>query len=132
MVGHGGSSAGSYLANPTSPIPSHCASIVVTSTLRVNILHPFYEKVGCFPLCKQSVSLKNRIIDWFLSVTSCICCYYSHIFCYFLSTVILAILIYFDQFKHYVYTKALGRIHTSATSTFYISDHDITYMDCFD
>ena len=35
MVGHWGSSAGSYLANPTSPIPSHCASIVVTSTLRV-------------------------------------------------------------------------------------------------
>ena len=37
MVGYGGSSAGSYLADPTSPIPSHCASIVVTSTLRVNI-----------------------------------------------------------------------------------------------
>ena len=36
MVGHGGSSAGSYLADPTSPIPSHCASIVATSTLRVN------------------------------------------------------------------------------------------------
>ena len=36
MAGHGGSSASSYLANPTSPIPSHCASIVVTSTLRVN------------------------------------------------------------------------------------------------
>ena len=36
MVGHGGSSAGSYLADPTSLIPSHCASIVVTSTLRVN------------------------------------------------------------------------------------------------
>ena len=35
MVGHGGSSAGSYLADPTSPIPSHCASIVVTSTLSV-------------------------------------------------------------------------------------------------
>ena len=35
MVGHGGSSAGLYLADPTSPIPSHCASIVVTSTLRV-------------------------------------------------------------------------------------------------
>ena len=32
MVGHGGSSAGSYLADRTSPIPSHCASIVVTST----------------------------------------------------------------------------------------------------
>ena len=48
MLGHGGSSAGSYLADPTSPIPSHCAvypaskccsaSIVVTSTVRVNIL----------------------------------------------------------------------------------------------
>ena len=37
MVGHGGSSAGSYLADPTSPIPSHCASIVGTSTLRVNM-----------------------------------------------------------------------------------------------
>ena len=35
MVGHGGSSADSYLADPTSPIPSHCASIVATSTLRV-------------------------------------------------------------------------------------------------
>ena len=35
MVKHGGSSAGSYLADPTSPIPSHCASIVTTSTLRV-------------------------------------------------------------------------------------------------
>ena len=31
MVGHGGSSAGSYLADPTSPIPSHCASIVATA-----------------------------------------------------------------------------------------------------
>ena len=39
MVGHsGGSSASSYLADPTSPIPSHCASIVVTSTLRVNCI----------------------------------------------------------------------------------------------
>ena len=35
MVGHGGSSAGSYLADPTSPIPSHCASIVATTTVRV-------------------------------------------------------------------------------------------------
>ena len=38
MVGHRGSSAGSYFADPTSPIPSHCASIVATSTLRVNSL----------------------------------------------------------------------------------------------
>ena len=35
MVEHGGSSSGSHLADPTSPIPSHCASIVATSTLRV-------------------------------------------------------------------------------------------------
>ena len=39
MVGHGGSSAGSYLADPTSPIPSHCASIVATSTVRVNVTY---------------------------------------------------------------------------------------------
>ena len=32
MVGHGGSSASSYLADATSPIPSHYASIVTTST----------------------------------------------------------------------------------------------------
>ena len=37
MVEHGGSSVGSYLADPTSPIPSHCASIVVTSTVRVKV-----------------------------------------------------------------------------------------------
>ena len=47
MLGHVGSSAGSYLADPTSPIPSHCAviilvskchsaSIAVTTTVRVN------------------------------------------------------------------------------------------------
>ena len=56
MVRHGGSSAGSYLADPTSPIPSHCvvtilfkkcpsASIVVTSTLTVNIDDEHYESV---------------------------------------------------------------------------------------
>ena len=38
MVEHGGSSASSYLADPTSPIPSHCAPIVATSTLRGNIV----------------------------------------------------------------------------------------------
>ena len=37
MVGHGGSSAGLYLADPTSPMPSHCASIVATSSARVNV-----------------------------------------------------------------------------------------------
>ena len=44
MVGHGGSSAGSYLADPTSPIPSHCASIVVTTTVRVNYMHIMYRR----------------------------------------------------------------------------------------
>ena len=43
MVGHGGSSAGSYLADPTSPILSHCASIVATSTLRVKMVEEFEE-----------------------------------------------------------------------------------------
>ena len=33
MVGHGGSSAGSYLADPTSPIPSHCAAIKIASVV---------------------------------------------------------------------------------------------------
>ena len=51
MVGHGGSSAGSYLADPTSPIPSHCASIVVTSTVKV--------KLYCFLLQR----LSNGSID---------------------------------------------------------------------
>ena len=45
MVGHGGSSAGSYLANPTSPIPSHCASVVATSTLKVKSSYRFYGYV---------------------------------------------------------------------------------------
>ena len=35
MAGHGGSSTGSYLTYRPY-IPSHCASIVVTSTVRVN------------------------------------------------------------------------------------------------
>ena len=45
MVGHGGSSAGSYLADPTSPIPSHCASIVETSTVRVNLIQNILAEV---------------------------------------------------------------------------------------
>ena len=50
MVGHGGSSACSYLADPTSPIPSHCASIVVTSTVRVKFVDWFAKH----PLLAQS------------------------------------------------------------------------------
>ena len=56
MVGHGGSSAGSYLADPTSPIPSHCASIVATSTLRVNM---FVE---------QSDKWSNPVLNYYLQV----------------------------------------------------------------
>ena len=54
MVGHGGSSAGSYLADPTFPIPSHCASIVVTSTLRVKFFHHLHKhsSVSC-DVCLQ-------------------------------------------------------------------------------
>ena len=43
MVGHGGISAGSYLADPTSPIPSHCASIVATSTAALQELRSYYS-----------------------------------------------------------------------------------------
>ena len=38
MDGHGGCSADSSLSDSTSPIPSHCASIVATSILRVNFI----------------------------------------------------------------------------------------------
>ena len=72
MVGHGGSSAGSYLADPTSPIPSHCASIVVTSTLRVKLAPtPVYvvlpgDLLGI--LCKKYgpavyLSVKDRVLE---------------------------------------------------------------------
>ena len=40
MVRHGGSSASSYLADPTSPIPSHCAVIILfkSESLRVPVI----------------------------------------------------------------------------------------------
>ena len=38
MVGHEGSSAGSYLADPTSPIPSHCAVIILSKSIAVHQL----------------------------------------------------------------------------------------------
>ena len=68
MVGLGGSSAGSYLADPTSPIPSHYAviilfksvpaSIVVTSTLGVN-------NIG-------SCQLTHRVIPSSASLVNCL------------------------------------------------------------
>ena len=59
MVVHGGSSAGSYLADPTSPIPSHCASIVVTSTLRVNwvVLFTFHDDISEWDIAPVHVIL---------------------------------------------------------------------------
>ena len=58
MVGHGGSSAGSYLADPTSPIPSHCASVVATSTLRVNYLNSWNHHFSVLSLnCFASLLL---------------------------------------------------------------------------
>ena len=56
MVGHGGSSASSYLVDPTSPIPSHCASIAVTSTLRVNP----YSLVLCSLYCVTVIIINNK------------------------------------------------------------------------
>ena len=38
MVGHGESSAGSHLADPTSPIPSHCAVIILFKSVPVHQL----------------------------------------------------------------------------------------------
>ena len=38
MLGHGGSSAGSYLADLTSPIPSHCAVIILFQSVAVHQL----------------------------------------------------------------------------------------------
>ena len=38
MVGHGGSSAGSYLADPTSPVPSHFAVIILFKSVTVHRL----------------------------------------------------------------------------------------------
>ena len=59
MVGHGGSSAGLYLANPTSPIPSHCASTVATSTVRVTKL----------PLTKPCLVTDGWVVTAGISVT---------------------------------------------------------------
>ena len=68
MVGHEGGSAGSYLADPTSPIPSHCASIVMASTLRVKHV---YSVIYCcsvlqvYPHVSSAILLDvmKRVID---------------------------------------------------------------------
>ena len=60
MDGHGKSSAGSYLANPTSPIPSHCVSIVVTSTLRVKNTPIFAKVISTMQWLTDGGSFKPR------------------------------------------------------------------------
>ena len=62
MVGHGGSSAGSYLADPTSPIPSHCAVIILFKSVAVHQLPWLALRVlkigyGCFTASLLYVSL---------------------------------------------------------------------------
>ena len=39
MFGHGGSSNGSYLDDPTFPIPSHCAVIILHIELQWPVVH---------------------------------------------------------------------------------------------
>ena len=68
MVGHGGSSAGSYLADPTSPIPFHCASIVATSTLRVKLL-VYAELFSVIP--KHEVSYVELLYNHSTFSTKC-------------------------------------------------------------
>ena len=66
MVWHGGSSAGSYLADPTSPIPSHYASIVATSTLRVNEIPPDNSS-PCDPFFRNFVERFEHLVYLFHS-----------------------------------------------------------------
>ena len=76
MVGHGGSSAGSYLADPTSPIPSHCAeiilfkncpsaSIVMTSTSQSKAFYYGIEAPRHIcTLCKVCFEQQNTHLKW--------------------------------------------------------------------
>ena len=53
MVGDGGSSAGSYLDDPTSPIPSHCAVIILFKSVAVHQLSwlALKELIHCWCVC---------------------------------------------------------------------------------
>ena len=73
MVRHGGSSAGSYLADPTSPIPSHCASIVVTSTLKVNSKQCLCNTIPT----PFSITLAGILHAHYLAADKILCC--SHV-----------------------------------------------------
>ena len=45
LVRHEGSSAGSYLADPTSPIPSHCAVIILFKSVKIVVTIALYELI---------------------------------------------------------------------------------------
>ena len=65
MLGHGGSSAGSYLADPTSPIPSHCAVIILFQSVTVHqlswlALQELNEFVSLITLNLGVVSIQNQ------------------------------------------------------------------------
>ena len=67
MLGHGGSSAGSYLANPTSPIPSHCAVIILFQSVTVHQLSRLALRVNyyAYPFghtCTYILYLHNTIM----------------------------------------------------------------------
>ena len=64
MVGHGGSSAASYLADPTFPIPSHCASIVMTSTLRVNKENFYLTLYKNVHVCSYEIDVNLMLKEW--------------------------------------------------------------------
>ena len=115
MVGHGGSSAGSYIADPTSPIPSHCASIVTTSTARVKrisshlseyvavIIHcklpsgwALYNKYSHCP-CSPSLTITLPFAQW--SPIPLIFCFHSiRLWCHVLRFRVLALLLILSFF----------------------------------
>ena len=74
MAGHGGSSAGSYLADPSSPIPSHCASIVATSTLRVKAF-AILEDITIYYLC----GITHLDILCYHMIYTCTCTYWQRL-----------------------------------------------------
>ena len=54
MVGHGASSASSYLTDPTSPIPSHCAVVILCKSVPVHQLS--------WLAIQEIISVRNKVI----------------------------------------------------------------------
>ena len=78
MVGHEGSSAGSYLADPTSPIPSHCAVIILFKSVPVDqlswqalkeLIHRLYCKNSHFVCNRVTETTPNPTAQWRQYVT---------------------------------------------------------------